>query len=283
MKKNLIVLIGIVCPIIISGFIFTSKTTENEDINQEIVPYINTITQTDYNRNINGNVNTASRGDFRRKAEDVWAEQDGKFFKAEDRYTNDELAEMILSGKTSKVERIINIDQYDRKALDVAVDKMKKNQSRVAVAGINYTENNKENTSVIKAFPHNSTFKSYMPWTALSASSPQGKLCAKAIKDSETAIMTYEDRYLVALGFAYADYVGQKIDVVMESGQVIPVMIGDFKALEHTDDNNSSTVHDGSIIEFIVSNKDEAGKAVNGSGNYNSFFPGKIKEFRKLN
>lgn len=280
MKKNLIIIIGVVCPTIISGFILTNKTIENEDINQEIVPYISTMTnKTPYPRNIT----TPTRGsNYRRNAEDVWADQDGKLFLAEDRYTNNELAEMILSGKSSLVERIINVDQYDKKAIDIAVKSMKKNQSRIAVAGINYVENNNGNVSTIKAFPHDSTFKSYMPWTALSTSSPQGKLSAKAIKDPKTAIMIYGDRYLVALGFAYADHVGQKIDVVMESGQVIPVMIGDFKALEHTDDNNSSTVHDGSIIEFIVSSKDEAAKAVNGSGNYNMFFPGKVKEFRKL-
>lgn len=134
--------------------------------------------------------------------------------------------------------------------------------------------------NVIKAYPHN-TFKSYMRWTALSSSSAQGKLVAQATKDPSTAIMMYQGRYLVALGFAYANHIGEHIDIVMESGQVIPVIVGDWKAKAHTDQWNSASTNNGSIIEFIVSSNKEANAAVNGSGNYNAIFPGLVKEFRK--
>ena len=133
---------------------------------------------------------------------------------------------------------------------------------------------------VIKAYPHKD-FKSYMSWTALSPSSPQGKFSAKAEVDPETAIMMYEDRYLVALGSAYADEVGQKIDIVMESGQIIPAIVGDFKADEHTDEYGSTQRWDGSVVEFIVSSNEEAAEVTKKTGSYNLIFPGLVKEFRK--
>ena len=132
---------------------------------------------------------------------------------------------------------------------------------------------------IIKAQSHRD-FKSYMPCSALSKNSPQGRLCAKASPDVNTAILMYEGRYLVALGFAYAGDIGTKIDVIMESGQVIPVIVGDWKATNDTN-NNSTDSGDGSIIEFIVSSNRAANKAVNGSGSYNYLFPGKVKEFIK--
>ena len=139
---------------------------------------------------------------------------------------------------------------------------------------------NSDKSNVIKAFPHKE-FKSYMRWTALSPKSKQGKFSAKASPDPETAIMMYNGRYLVALGFAYADYVGQEIDIIMESGQIIPAVVGDFKAEKHTDEHNSTHLWDGSVVEFVVSSNDEAAKATNYSGSYNNIFPGLVKEFRK--
>lgn len=133
---------------------------------------------------------------------------------------------------------------------------------------------------IIKAYPHKE-FKSYMSWKALSPKSKQGKFSAKATPDPETAIMTYNGRYLVALGFAYADEVGQEIDIVMESGQVIPAVVGDFKATEHTCENQSTQRWDGSVVEFIVSDNEAAKKVTKGTGSYNDIFPGLVKEFRK--
>lgn len=137
-----------------------------------------------------------------------------------------------------------------------------------------------DKTTVIKAYPHQE-FKSYMRWTALHPESRQGKFSAKASPDPETAIMMYNGRYLVALGSAYADEVGQEIDIVMESGEIIPAVIGDFKANEHTDKYNSTHLWDGSVVEFVVSSNEEAAKVTNYSGSYNNIFPGLVKEFRK--
>ena len=120
-----------------------------------------------------------------------------------------------------------------------------------------------------------------MSWTALHPESTQGKFSAQAVADPETAIMTYNGRYLVALGSAYADHVGQEIDIVMESGQIIHAVVGDFKAAEHTDQYGSTQRWDGSVVEFVVSSNSEAAKVTKGTGSYNIIFPGKVKEFRK--
>lgn len=137
-----------------------------------------------------------------------------------------------------------------------------------------------EKTEVIPAYPHRE-FKSYMSWTALHPESTQGKFSAQAVADPETAIMTYNGRYLVALGSAYADHVGQEIDIVMESGQIIHAVVGDFKAAEHTDEYGSTQRWDGSVVEFVVSSNSEAAEVTKGTGSYNIIFPGKVKEFRK--
>lgn len=191
----------------------------------------------------------------------------------------EEIAKEVFNGKygngIARKERLEALG-YNYEEIQKEVDKLMPSKPIQQ-----YSSNTPTPSSqTIPAHSH-STFKSYMAWTALSPSSPQGKLCAKATKDNNTAIMMYEGRYLVALGKAYGGPIGEKIDVVMESGKVIPVMVGDWKANIHTDQHNSTTTHDGSIIEFIVSSNKEAAQAVNGSGNYNVIFPGKVKEFRK--
>lgn len=176
------------------------------------------------------------------------------------------------------------VQKYVKKSTPDNLEKTesnKVNQVSNAAGGSSIAEDIQSKKSVvIKAYPHKE-FKSYMRWTALGANTNQGKFCAKATPDPETAIMKYNGRYLVALGFAYADHVGQEIDIVMESGQVIPAVVGDFKATEHTDKYKSAQRWDGSVVEFIVSSNAAAAKVTNGTGSYNSIFPGKVKEFRK--
>lgn len=59
-------------------------------------------------------------------------------------------------------------------------------------------------------------------------------------------------RYCIAVGTAYTTQIGQYLDLVLENGTVIPCILGDCKADEHTDSTNRITVHDGSLVEFIV-------------------------------
>lgn len=59
-------------------------------------------------------------------------------------------------------------------------------------------------------------------------------------------------RYCIAVGTAYTTQIGQYLDLVLDNGTVIPCILGDCKADEHTDSTNRITVHDGSLVEFIV-------------------------------
>lgn len=176
---------------------------------------------------------------------------------------------------------------YNYKEIQTEIDKQMTKSEPKQVSSVKTSEvgsktkpASTQNGRVIKAFPHN-TFKSYMRWTALSSNSPQGRICASASKDPKTAIMMKDGRYLVALGFAYAGDIGEHIDIVMESGQVIPAIVGDWKAKADTDENNSASLNNGSIVEFIVSSNSDAASATKGSGSYDTLFPGKVKEFRK--
>lgn len=250
------------------------------------------------------------------KAEDMYkrvelAENSGlaKFTEVSDRM----IAELIINGEFGvdeneirkqvekegydydKVNEIVEEIQPSVEEIQPRVEKIIPMTSRQSILKARenfvspYTTNNvssktndqvSDKNEIIKAYPHRE-FKSYMSWKALSPESKQGQFSAQATPDPETAIMMYNGRYLVALGFAYADEVGQEIDIIMESGQVIPAVVGDFKAEEHTDEHNSTQRWDGSVVEFIVSDNEAAKKVTNGTGSYNDIFPGLVKEFRK--
>lgn len=243
------------------------------------------------------------------KAEDMYkrvelAENSGlaKFTEVSDRM----IAELIINGEfgvdEDKIRKQVEKEGYDYDKINEIVEEIQPRLEKIIPMASRqsnlkarenfvspYTTNNvssktndqvSDKDEIIKAYPHKE-FKSYMSWKALSPNSKQGQFSAQATPDPETAIMMYNGRYLVALGFAYADEVGQEIDIVMESGQVIPAVVGDFKAEEHTDEHNSTQRWDGSVVEFIVSDNEAAKKVTNGTGSYNDIFPGLVKEFRK--
>ncbi len=108
----------------------------------------------------------------------------------------------------------------------------------------------KERYTIYSTPSHNS-FKSYMSYRAVSSSSAQGKLQAKAKTDGDTGIRKVDGRYCVALGSYYCSKIGTKIDLVMENGSVVKCVLADQKANRDTDAKNQKT-SDGSIAEFLV-------------------------------
>lgn len=99
--------------------------------------------------------------------------------------------------------------------------------------------------------PEKNSFKSYMSYKAVSRTSAQGKLQAKAKTDSKTGIRKVDGRYCVALGSYYCSKIGTKIDLVMANGSVVKCILADQKANRDTDAKNQKT-SDGSIAEFLV-------------------------------
>lgn len=121
-------------------------------------------------------------------------------------------------------------------------------------------------------YPH-SDFKTYMYASAITnTASAQYQLLTKAYV-GDYGIMTVDGCYLVAMGTAYAHYIGQKYQVTFETGQVINVMIGDVKQDIHTDQYNSAGINNGDLLEFIVS---QPPQQVAIMGNYNVIFPGRV-------
>ena len=105
--------------------------------------------------------------------------------------------------------------------------------------------------------------KTHMRYTTITCkSSDQYKLQEKAYTDKKSGIRMVDDYYLIAVGSYYADHVGEKLIVTMESGKQIPCMVGEFKSNKHTDTTHRYHVGgydhgvyyppDGSVIEFVV-------------------------------
>jgi hypothetical protein len=56
----------------------------------------------------------------------------------------------------------------------------------------------------------------------------------------------------VAVGTYYTETIGTRVDLVMESGEVVPCIVGDVKKNKDTDATNRQHNVDGSVIEFVV-------------------------------
>ena len=59
-------------------------------------------------------------------------------------------------------------------------------------------------------------------------------------------------RFCIALGSYFTTEIGQYVDIVLANGTVIPCILGDQKADEHTDSLHVAHQTDGSVVEFIV-------------------------------
>lgn len=104
--------------------------------------------------------------------------------------------------------------------------------------------------SIITDVPYN-RIKSYMSYKNItSRSSDQYKLQQMAYTGTY-GIRQVNGRFCVAVGSAYTTQIGQYIDLVLEDGTIIPCILGDCKADEHTDSRNILT-SDGSLAEFVV-------------------------------
>ena len=119
------------------------------------------------------------------------------------------------------------------------------------------------------------SFKSMMDYRKItSKGTAQYKYREIASDDSETGIRVYQGRYLIAISISFGN-VGDFIDVKLDSGQIIPAVIGDIKA-------NTSCKHpDGSMIEFIV-NIDKIDNRIKRLGSFNEMFTGNVVEVIKL-
>ena len=100
--------------------------------------------------------------------------------------------------------------------------------------------------------PSNNSFKSYMGAHKITdTTSAQYQLKSEYL-DSACGIKLVGDRYVIAIGTYYTETVGTRVDLVMQSGEVVPCIVGDVKKNRDTDAMNRQHNVDGSVIEFVV-------------------------------
>ena len=120
-----------------------------------------------------------------------------------------------------------------------------------------------------------STFKSYENYRNITRTdSPQYKLQQEAYT-GDYGIRMVGDRYCVAMGSYWAKKIGTKLDVYLESGQVIHVILGDNKQDRHTSHNHRIGSDNRDVLEFIV-DLEAVPQKVRDCGNLNYLFPGKV-------
>lgn len=101
--------------------------------------------------------------------------------------------------------------------------------------------------------PNNSGFKSFMDYrTITNTESKQYQLQQLYAETSEHGIRMASGRYCVAIGSHFQTEIGQYFDIILSNGTVIPCIMADLKADEHTDSSNIVTEHNGCLSEFIV-------------------------------
>lgn len=127
-------------------------------------------------------------------------------------------------------------------------------------------------------------FKAYMDYRTITDKTSTQWQMQQAATTDENGLRVYEGRYLIAIGTYYADSCGKKLDVELDSGEVIPCIVGDIRQDIHTDELNQYTpVCDGKacIVEFIVDVQNIPKKArLMGDISYCGFF-GNITAIRE--
>jgi len=118
--------------------------------------------------------------------------------------------------------------------------------------------------------PNYSGRKSYMSCNLFGRNTKQYKLQAMATID-ENGFCKVFDRYCIAVGSYFNVQIGQFVDLFLDNGVMIPCVIGDMKADQHTDETNMFS-NNGCCSEFLV-NTTKLNKDVKISGDVSSLRP----------
>lgn len=124
-------------------------------------------------------------------------------------------------------------------------------------------------------------FKSYERYTAITRKSSDQYKLQQIAYTGDYGIRMVDGRYCVALGSRWSVTIGEKLDVYMEDGTVIPVILGDCKQDRHTDATNSWGLDNGDVLEFIV-DEDMIPDLVRKTGSLNCIFAGKVSNIVKV-
>jgi len=128
------------------------------------------------------------------------------------------------------------------------------------------------------------SFKSYMSWKAITNTDSKQYKLQKSCWTDKNGLRRYNNDYVIALGSYYADYIGQRFTITLDTGKTFTAVVGDFKANKHTDESNKYTpMEDGkkNVIEFIV-DTDELDKTTRKMGDISyAGFKGNVESIER--
>lgn len=189
--------------------------------------------------------------------------------------------------KITTLETDIDELQLDRDKLRIIINELEVENDKLK-SEISKRERVVNSTSrgQVLSVPDHDEIKTVMDWRKITnVNSEQYKLQRQenVYTEKETGLRKIGDKFIVALGYGYGEYIGQEFEITMENGFVFGAILGDFKAKKDTDPTNR--VHnDGSIIEFIVE-QDLLEKAIKLNNVQNSTvynFKGKVKSIKRM-
>lgn len=175
-----------------------------------------------------------------------------------------------------QIEKNTHIEEYENVKLSIKKQKEEEEKQRKK----KMRQKNIEYSEIITPYQH-SDFKTWEDYRFISdVYSKQYELQQYAYT-GEYGIRKIDNYYLVAMGSAYAHYVGEKMELKLSTGKSLLVMIGDFKQDQHTDIYNSAGLDNNDIIEFIV-DQNLTPSEVWDMGSYNVIFEGTVEEIRYI-
>lgn len=153
------------------------------------------------------------------------------------------LLTVTYPGKTNSEELMATTMEQRLSAAELNVEEVKSVAPPVSIV---------VKTSLAIPSEVDGSFKTYMDYrTITDEDSVQWKMQQDAVTD-ESGFRKYHGRYMVAMGSYYTTECGKELDITLDSGLVIPVVIGDLKQNKHTDETNRYIPKNGNIVEFIV-------------------------------
>lgn len=99
------------------------------------------------------------------------------------------------------------------------------------------------------------SIKSFMSYESISSKSSNQYQLQQNAYTGEYGIRKIHNRYCIALGSYFTTETGTYIDLILQNGIIVPCILADCKSDIDTDNLHMKTMHDQSLVEFIVDTK----------------------------
>lgn len=129
----------------------------------------------------------------------------------------------------------------------------------------------------------NTSFKSWMPYTAITNKGSAAYKQQKKAYTDENGLRKINDDYCVAMGTYYSSTIGERFKITMSTGKTFTVIISDIKSDRHTDSTHRYTASNNCMMEFLIDSSCLA-NCIRTSGNVGSLslFKGQFVKVEKI-